>query len=272
MTEWDDWVGRQWVTESALDPEQGRHLQVTLDREPTLDAGMELPAAWHWIYFHELARASDLGADGHTQLGVMMPPFALPRRMWAGGSLEWRAPLLLGRPAQRVSTLSSIEAKQGRSGSLVFVTVTHVLSQSGVTCLHEEQHLVYRAAATQSAAVAPDIADVDCDFDTTWKFDTAALFRYSALTFNSHRIHYDVDYARDVEGYSGLVVHGPLLATVLLDLATRHGRSGNRFEYRAKSAVTLPHTVTVRGRSNAAATELWAAGADGALAMQGTLS
>lgn len=272
MGDWSDWVGRTTVADATLDPAQARRMQATLDREPSAAAGDALPPAWHWLYFHEVARASDLGHDGHTRLGVWMPPFPLPRRMWAGGVLEWHHPVLLGHEAQRRSTITAIDEKQGRSGALIFTTVTHEVHQAGRLCISEEQHIVYREAAASSAATQAPAADSASDASRMWSFDATALFRYSALTFNGHRIHYDPDYTRDVEGYAGLVVHGPLLATLMLDLAHGEGRSMARFEYRAVSPVTLPHGLTVRAAFDGAATRLWVAHEDGSLAMQGTLA
>lgn len=247
-------------------------MEATLDRSPSLKTGDEVPPAWHWLYFHETALASQLGADGHTQLGISMPPFPLPRRMWAGGLIEWHSPLLLGSDATKESKILNITEKEGRTGSLIFATVEHRVSQNQKLCIREEHNIVYREAAKQSATVEPEAADQGSDFQANWKPTEVTLFRYSALTFNSHRIHYDLDYTRDVEGYPGLVIHGPLLATLMLDLAKANARPVNKFEYRAKSPVTLPHGLTTHGKVSGSETRLWVAHENGALAMQGTLS
>ena len=188
MADWSEWIGRESLTEAYLDPAQSQRMQATLDRDPNLTAGDELPPAWHWLYFHEVVPARDLGSDGHTRLGVTMPPFPLPRRMWAGGVLEWLHPVVLGQPAQRTSRIASIQEKQGRSGALIFTTVEHQVHQADRTCIREEQHIVYREAATQSVASTPPPAPQDSDFSHRWQFDETALFRYSALTFNGHQI------------------------------------------------------------------------------------
>ena len=201
-----------------------------------------------------------------------MPPFSLPRRMWAGGSIQWLKPLRLGSAAQRTTTIGSIAQKQGRTGPLIFTTIEHVVTQDGDICIQENQNIVYRAAANDSVSTSPELASTESDFAQDWKFGSTELFRYSALTFNGHKIHYDPDYTRDVEGYPGLVVHGPLLATLMLDLVALHGRPLTRFEYRAKSPVTLPHGLTTHGRIDGSSTQVWVAHENGALAMAGTVS
>lgn len=272
MSQWNDWIGRTTTVESAMDPQRSVHMQATLDRPATYGEGTELPPAWHWLYFFDAFRASQLGPDGHTRLGITLPEFPLPRRMWAGGNIEWVKPVFLGVPASRETTITSIEEKQGRTGSLIFVTLKHVVFQSGQMCISEEQNIVYREAAVSSAAVTPERAKTDSDFHHQWTLGSTELFRYSALTFNGHKIHYDSDYARDGEGYSNVVVHGPLLATLMLDLALQNGRTMNRFSYRAISPICLPEGVSVHGKAEASGTQLWVASSTGALSMQGTLS
>lgn len=271
MGNWEAWLEKQTSVEAFIDPAQVQKLEATLDRTPSLASGDNLPPAWHWLYFHEQAKASDLGNDGHTKLGVSMPNFPLPRRMWAGGKIKWLSTVEIGIDAKRNSRILSIEEKSGRTGDLIFVTVEHQIHQSGRLCIQEEHNIVYRSAAKQSSIAQPESANTDSDFSASWKLDETTLFRYSALTFNSHRIHYDVEYTREVEGYDGLIVHGPLLATLLLDLANQNGCSFNEFEYRAKSPVTLPNGFTVHGKREQDQTNLWVANENGALAMQGTL-
>ena len=271
MSNWESWLEKQTAIESFIDLAQVQKLEATLDRAPSLNTGDNLPPAWHWLYFHETAKASDLGKDGHTRLGVTMPDFALPRRMWAGGNIKWLNPVEIGLAAKRNSRILSIEEKTGRTGDLIFVTVEHQIHQSGSLCIQEEHNIVYRSEAKQSSTAQPDMASADSDFHTSWKLDETALFRYSALTFNSHRIHYDVNYTREVEGYAGLIVHGPLLATLILDLAKQNGCTFNEFEYRAKSPVVLPNGFTVHGKREPDQTNLWVANENGALAMQARL-
>jgi 3-methylfumaryl-CoA hydratase len=253
----------------VLDPRQANHLAVTLDREPSFVVGDALPPAWHWLYFHDLVPASGLGADGHARLGGQMPPSDLTRRMWAAGRIDMMSTLRLGANATRTSTIRSVVPKEGRSGRLLFVTIDHAVHVDDTTVVLEEQTIVYRDPSAPAAGEAP-MAPSDAEFSDAWQLDSVALFRYSALTFNSHRIHYDGEYARDVEGYPGLVVHGPLLATLLLDSASRRGLTVETVRYRAVSPVFLPDGFTVSGRQGDVALSLWATSATGQLAMQAT--
>jgi 3-methylfumaryl-CoA hydratase len=268
MNEWEPWIGRVTTASTRLDPDQANRMAVTLDREPSFADGDVLPPAWHWLYFHDLVRASELGDEGHPRLGITMPPVPLPRRMWAGGTLTFVEPLRLGAVVERVSTIRAVAPKQGGTGPLFFVTVEHVFQTAGTRNLVEQQTIVYRELSPTTTVAAPKPAPAGAVFSATWSLDATALFRYSALTFNGHRIHYDADYCRTVEGYPGLVVHGPLIATLLLDLAVREGRPLSRFSYRAKSPLFLPDAFAVHGRPEGDSTRLWASGHDGGLAME----
>lgn len=268
-SEWADWVGRTAISEVELDPAPANRLAVTLDREPSFEVGSFLPHAWHWIYFHELVAASGLGADGHPRPGITMPPGVPPRRMWAAGRIDFIAPLRLGQTVTRTSMIRSVTPKDGRTGRLVFVTIDHTLRVGDDVIVDEEQSIVYREPAAPSRGTSP--ADPgDADFSDAWKLDNAAVFRYSALTFNSHRIHYDADYARDVEGYPGLVVQGPLLVTLLLDAAARRDVQLASVRYRAVSPIFLPEPFTVNGRHGGQELALWATSESGHLAMTAT--
>ena len=272
MSQWDEWIGRSTTCVSSMDPQQSVRMQATLDRPATLSEGSQLPPAWHWLYFFDAYRTSELGRDGHTRLGISLPEFPLPRRMWAGGKIAWHKPVMLGQQAVRETTISKIEEKQGRTGSLIFVTIQHVVSQKNEVCISEEQNIVYREAATSSITVAPEQAPHESEFQQPWKFTSTELFRYSALTFNAHKIHYDSDYAREIEGYSNVVVHGPLLATLMLDLALVNERPLNSFSYRARSPICLPAGLVTHAQSDGSSTNLWVASDSGALAMQGSLT
>ena len=243
-------------------------MAVTLDRPPGFRAGDPLPRAWHWLYFHDLARASDLGPEGHPKLGMFLPKVPLPRRMWAGGSFAFHSPLLLGSTVERTSVLRSITPKQGRSGPLCFVTVEHTLKTLGALNLAEEQTIVYREAHRESGRGHPLSAPTGAEFSREVRLDSIALFRYSALTFNAHRIHYDLDYCRAVEGYPDLLIHGPLVATLLLELSVGQSGPQERFRYRATSPLFLPDAFTVAGKRDGAMTRLWATNHLGELSME----
>ncbi|MFC8623820.1 FAS1-like dehydratase domain-containing protein [Streptomyces anulatus] len=268
MTTWKDWIGASRSAAALLDVGQANRMAVTLDRDPGFKPGDALPPGWHWLYFHDIVRASRLGGDGHPALGVTMPAVPLPRRMWAGGELVFHTPLPLGAVANTTATIRSIEEKHGRTGPLYFVTVDHEVTVEGTLALSESQTIVYRELPTEGAAPGGPAAPRNAEFSDTWELDNTALFRYSALTFNGHRIHYDADYARTVEGYPNLVIHGPLLATLLLDLAARQDRPLGSFRYWARSPLFLPDAFTVNGRRAGKNTALWAASADGRLAME----
>lgn len=272
MSNWSDWVGRTWTIQQNLDPVQATKMQATLGEEVTLESGHALPPGWHWLYFSEQTKSQNLGADGHTQLGLNLPAFPLPRRMWAGGKINWLHELVIGHVAQRTSKILNIEEKSGRSGDLIFLTLQHEITQNQKLCIKEEQNIVYRAQANSVSSTSPKLAPIHHDFEKAWTLDEIALFRYSALTFNSHRIHYDADYARKVEGYPGLIVHGQLLATLLLDLAASNSRSINGFSYRALSPITLPAQFSAKGTSLENTTQLWIETESGALAMQAELN
>ena len=234
------WQGRSETLQDLITPAPLRALSATLDRddaEPV--AGTELPPLWHWLFFLPHHRQSEIGPDGHAKRGGFLPPVPLPRRMWAGGRLHWHAPLRVGDAVRRVSTIESVTHKAGRTGDLLFVLVKHEVHNAHGLCLTEEHDIVYRPAAQPGdAAPAPLSAAQQVQPGTVWQRevvpDDVLLFRYSALTFNGHRIHYDRQYVTQVEGYPGLVVHGPLIATLLVDLVRRHSdRPMKRFEFKA---------------------------------------
>jgi len=279
LTELKAWVGRHERREDVVGATPVAALAATLDRDdPAPRAGTELPPLWHWLCFTPLTPARDLGPDGHARRGGFLPPVPLPRRMWAGGRLVFLQPLRVGDGVARDSRIASVDVKQGRSGALVFVTVRHELSGPQGLALTEEHDIVYRQApapsAPPSAPPAPEPAPA-AEFTRVVVPDPVLLFRYSALTFNGHRIHYDRAYATDVEGYPGLVVHGPLIATLLLDALRRAHPAARvrRFDYRAVRPLFDTQAFSVNGRLEASAdgarrARLWALDPEGALAMQ----
>jgi len=270
MADITEWIGREERHEDVLRVQPARFMQAVLDRAPDLEAGDPLPPLWHWLYFLDAKRAGELGRDGHPKKGGFLPPVDLPRRMWAGGRFTFRAPLMLGAEAAKRSFIKSIEEKQGRSGRLCFVTVCHEITQGGALALSEEHDIVYREDPGPNAAPPePFPAPGNPVFSETVLPDETLLFRYSALTFNGHRIHYDADYSRRVEGYEGLVFHGPLTATLLVDLATRQaGKAPQSFEFRALAPLAGLHLFHIEGQLQPGMADLWARRHDGALAMR----
>ncbi|SIT41709.1 conserved hypothetical protein [Paraburkholderia piptadeniae] len=266
----DTWVGRTDQSADQITEAPVRLMQATLDGSDTGALPSQLPPLWHWLYFLPSERQSNIGQDGHPKRGGFLPPIALPRRMWAGGRLQFLHPLAVGEPVRRLSTIKSIQRKSGRSGELVFVTVLHEVVDAGGVAIREEQDIVYRAAAAPGApAPQPVIAPVDEQFGRVMNPDPVLLMRYSALTFNSHRIHYDRPYAMQEEGYPGLVVHGPLIATLLVEeLRRAHPEKIIRsFEFKAVSPLFDIASFSVNGRLDSNTASLWARGPQGQLAM-----
>ncbi|HEX9686887.1 MAG TPA: MaoC family dehydratase N-terminal domain-containing protein [Burkholderiales bacterium] len=269
------WIGRTESRADVVAAWPAVALAATLDRrDPEPKPGDALPPGWHWLFFLEAAPASELGPDGHPKRGGFLPPVALPRRMWAGGRLEFRRPLRVGDAIRRDSAIVSIEPKQGRSGRLVFVTVRHTVSAGGEPAVVEDHDIVYREAAKPGDPLPPSQS---APRDALWRREVVAdpvmLFRYSALTFIGQRIHYDLEYCRDVEGYPGLVVHGPLQVILLLDLARRHeSRPVKRLEYRAHRPLFHFERFTVNGNAAPGASQaaLWTADPAGNYAMAAT--
>lgn len=264
-----EWIGNTQSATDTLQVEPSRLMQATMDREPSLSAGDPLPPVWHWLYFLSGAPMSKLGRDGHAALGEFLPPVALPRRMWAGGRLEFTKPVNLGETINKSSTIKDIALKNGKSGALAFVTVRHTFTgPEGDERFTEEHDIVYRedpkADAPKPSPMAPPTTSQHSETVTP---STVQLFRYSALTFNSHRIHYDREYCKDIEGYPGLIFHGPLTATLLADLAVR--RNGDKplksFSFRAVAPLfdNAPFTIHHDGESM-----VWAETPDGGLAMK----
>jgi 3-methylfumaryl-CoA hydratase len=270
-----DWIGK---TESVTDTVTAwpvAALAATLDRrEAAPQIGDELPPCGHWLFFLEAKPLSELGPDGHPKRGGFLPPVPLPRRMWAGGRLEFLHPVRIGDEIRRDSTILSVEAKHGRSGNLVFVTVEHAISSDGRVAIREEHDIVYRDAARPGDA-PPETTQGAANpaWHRSVSGDPVTLFRYSALTFNGHRIHYDLDYAKHEEHYPGLIVHGPLQTTLMLDLCSRQSKKRiTKLDYRARLPLFHGEVFSVNGNPHAggASAELWTANAAGSITMSGT--
>jgi 3-methylfumaryl-CoA hydratase len=271
-----DWIGRSETTTDVAAPGPYGRLAALLDHEtPPWRAG-EAPPLGHWLNFLPDARQSDLDEDGHPRRGGFLPPVALPRRMWAGSRLTFLGPIALGDEIMRRSTIETIEPKTGRSGEMVFVTVRHEVSAGPALAVVEEQDIVYREAPTPGLSqpvATPAAAGPEAGWTRRVTPDPMLLFRYSALTFNSHRIHYDRDYATGVEGYPGLVVHGPLVATLLLDHYLRRwpGARIVRYDFRGQSPLYDTASFHLNGRETGGGADLWASDADGRVAMRASV-
>ena len=272
------WQGRTEIRDDVLTAAPVSGLSATLDRDDAPPRiGTVLPPLWHWLYFLPQPRQSEIGPDGHPRRGGFLPPVPLPRRMWAGGRLRWEAgnPLQVGQQVQRTSAIQSVRHKAGRTGDLVFVQVEHQFRNAQDLALIEDHDIVYRAAAQPGDPVPPPTPALQ---DATWRRsivpDDVLLFRYSALTFNGHRIHYDRKYVTEVEGYPGLIVHGPLIATLLLDLLRREmpGAVVVGFDFKAVRPTFDLHPFSVQGRPSAdgRSVALWAQDHEGWLTMQAT--
>ena len=243
--EWGDWIGREERREDILTPSLAARWCATFDRD--MPSGLEMPQAIHLCLCPPDAATAQLGEDGHPSRGDdpagFLPPIPLPRRMWTGSTMTFHAPIRIGSPIVKRSTIGSIEPKQGKRGAMVFVGIDHTIFAEGKQAVLERQTLVYLEAVAPDAPPVPpeptsEAFDADAWDETTMiRPDERLLFRYSALTFNTHRIHYDARYARAVERYRGLVVHGPLLATLLLRFAQNdmQGNALSRFAFKAVS-------------------------------------
>ena len=271
------WVGRTETLTDELNAAPVRGLSATLDRDdPAPGPGTVLPPLWHWLYFLPQHRQSEIGPDGHAKRGGFLPPVPLPRRMWAGGRLTWDAvnPLVVGDAVRRTSRIASVTHKAGRTGDLLFVLVRHEIANARGLSLTEEHDIVYRAVAQPGDPVPPPVA---AEPGAAWQReivpDDVLLFRYSALTFNGHRIHYDRRYVTQVEGYPGLIVHGPLIATLLVDLVRRHRPQAfvKGFQFKAVRPTFDLHPFRLNAQPSAdgKTVRVWAQDHEGWLTMQG---
>ena len=272
------WVGKTETLADTVTAVPVRALSATLDLAvPEALPGTALPPLWHWLYFLPLHRQSELGRDGHARLGGFLPPVPLPRRMWAGGRLRWVQgnPVAVGDAVRRESRIASITHKAGRTGDLMFVLVRHEIHNARGLAITEEHDIVYRAAARPDDPVpSPVAADRGAAWQREIRPDDVLLFRYSALTFNGHRIHYDRRFVTQEEGYPGLVVHGPLIATLLADLVRRHAPAAfmRSFDFKAVRPTFDLHPFQVNAQPSAdgKTVRLWSHDHEGWLTMQAT--
>ena len=272
------WVGKTQTTEDLAAPYPVRAMSATLDEsDPDPRIGDPLPPLWHWLYFLDTPRQSKLGPDGHPERGEFLPPVPLPRRMWAGSRFSFDGPpLQVGDTIARTSEIKAVEPKSGSTGAMVFVTVQHTISGKRGVAFTEEHDIVYREAAKPGEVQkAPRPAPTDATWSKSVDADSVLLFRYSALTFNGHRIHYDHPYVTGTEGYPGLIVHGPLMGTLQIELARRSNPAltPRTFEFRALSPVFSGAPLSVHARREAdGAVTTWIANAQGGLAQQGKVT
>ncbi len=266
LLDFSTWIGRTETVHDGMSPEQARSAAATFDQEVTaFGVRSPLPPLWQWFYFLPRAPQSALDIDGHPQRGGFLPPIPFPRRMFAGSRMQFHRPLRLGAPAVREGEIRNVVLKSGRSGSLAFVTVGYRFLQDGELCIDEEQDIVYREPGAPVAA--PTVAPPPHQADGVWSRmitpDSRLLFRFSALTFNAHRIHYDRPYALHDEGYPGLVVHGPLTAMLLADLIHRNTpRAISAFSFRGLAPLFDLAPFHLTGRLDGDAVTLDALGPD----------
>ena len=265
-----DWIGRTVSREEEISARPVVGMQACLDKEARdVKRGDPVPPLWHWLYFLPTYKTMESGHDGHAALGGELPPIPFPRRMWAGGRLTFASPLRVGDWVRKTSTIKDISFKSGRTGKLAFVTVRHELFGAAGLAVAEEHDIVYKEAGAAGVAAPPE-APSGAQLSREIHPSPLLLFRYSALTYNGHRIHYDRDFCR-AEGYPGLVVHGPLIATLLLDLV-REGIPASpiiAFQFRAVSPLFETEIFSVNAKAAEGGMEIWAASSEGTLAMTG---
>ena len=270
-----DWIGRSETLRDQITAAPVRGLNATLDHPAiAVENGTPLFPLWHWLYFLPQHRQSEIGPDGHAKRGGFLPPVPLPRRMWAGSQFEFRAPVRVGDAVERSSTIADVTTKEGRSGKLVFVKVRHELRCNGAAdpAIVEFHDIVYRDAKKPGDVEPPPTPAAQGDWQREIVPDDVLLFRYSALTFNGHRIHYDRQYVTQVEGYPGLIVHGPLIATLLMDLVRRHAPDAQvaSFRFKAVRPTFDLHPFKLNGRREGNEVKLWAQDHEGWLTMDAT--
>ncbi len=253
-----DWIGRQEQVSDVLEASRSNALRAALGEVADLSGGDALPPLYHWLYFWNVQPPAGLGTDGHPAKGGFLPPIPLPRRMWAGGRVTFCQPLRLGERVTKTSTILKVETKIGKSGTLVFVTVQHELAGAGGIALVEEQDLVYRAPSPAPASLPAGGDAPKAAWQRVINPDPVLLFRYSALTMNGHRIHYDRPYAVEEEAYPALVIHGPLQATMLAGLAQQNLSSPmSSFSFRGQSPAFEGLPLHICGESSDGSANLW---------------
>ena len=265
-----EWINKTTEVEDTIRLQPANFMEATLNRPPKLKEGDNLPPLWHWIYFLEAKPESDLGRDAHPKKGDFLPPIQLPRRMWAGGRFTFCNDLVIGEKAKKITTIRKIVEKEGSAGPLCFITLEHKIYSKEEISIIEEQDLVYLQDQQGSKSLPLAQNSIErSDFSQEIHPSEILLFRYSALTFNGHRIHYDLDYARNVEGYDGLVFHGPLTATLLLDLALKEKNQPiKKYSFRGTAPLSNLDCFWIEGKYKDDSAILWARRKDGVVAMK----
>ena len=249
----NDWVGNSFDISDSMAPEQLKKFEALMNDDPeAVTEGSVISPCGHWVYFNPPIPQADLAISGHERNSNFFPPVDLPRRMWAGGTIKFKKPLKTGTPADKKSTITKIEEKEGKTGKLCFVTIRHQVSASGSVAIDEEQTIVYREESEKGAhPIRTQPLDIDPEWRKSTKPDSVQLFRYSALTFNSHRIHYDQDYAREMEGYPNVLVHAPFLVLLMVNAFTSKsdGKVVSEIEYENVGPVYLGEQITICGKT-----------------------
>ncbi|MFZ1643101.1 MAG: MaoC family dehydratase N-terminal domain-containing protein [Candidatus Contendobacter sp.] len=271
-----DWVGKKEEIRDRIYPTPARALALTLNnRDFAGKEGDPLPELWHWLYFLPLVASAEIGPDGHPKRGGFLPPISLERRMWASGKLVFHQDLLIGEQISKTSKILKVSEKEGKTGRMVFVTVRHSIHSARGVAVEEEQDIVYLPMPKAFVPAAPNPVPDGLAWKEEYPIDPILLFRFSALTFNSHKIHYDIKYATEVEKYPGLVVHGPLQALLLLESAKKNHPGGKpaSYSFRAVRPLFDFDRISVCGRPNQSGShDLYTANGDGNIAMQATIS
>jgi 3-methylfumaryl-CoA hydratase len=267
------WIGRTDYASDIVTAQLVRGLRATLFMEIGKPLpGDAAPFTTHWCLAQPVYPMSELGPDGHPTRGGFLPPVPLPRRMWAGGELEFFEPLRVGDETTRTSRISDVTMKTGSTGVLCFVSVEHVVTTPRGTAIRERQDIVYRDVSTAAAPSKPAPPPPVAKHRESHMADPVLLFRYSALTFNGHRIHYDRDYVTKVEGYPGLIFHGPMQAAFIVELAAKlHGGTApKKFVYRGVQPLFEGSEFSINANDTDSGMELWTANSAGQPTMKGT--
>jgi len=253
IVNYDEWIGKSVTRRDSLSPEQLHRFEAMLNRRPdAISEGTELSMCAHWAYFSPLHIQSELTEQGYAIDNNLFPPFNLTSRLWTGGRIEFRKPLIVGAPAQQYSTIISIEEKEKLGEERVHMSLQHQISSQGAVAIKEDQHFMYRQPSEKGAHPTRSRSlDIDPDWEKSTKPNSILLFRFSALTFNSHRIHYDQDYARNKEGYPNIIVHGPLLLLLALEAFRSRfdGKILEHVDYQVNGPVYLGEEIFISGKS-----------------------